>query len=421
MDAYVQVPHSDSDDSVDQAIRTSNSRRKSRQSLFRDRNGEPFILQPTTHASAKAATTSTFVEESASSSSFHQKIEKFGNSLKSSFKKDKHLDTDEPILLFESTTPQVDSQLENPDQLPRHTSPERIVENQGLHAQHRRSLSKVSFVLPESENQSDSAPATIKQRVKSSDTVPDLNKLTIDTSVDRASASGNSYSARSAIKSSSTVTLSPDYPDFGKLVDSNQNLLESGNHNNKGRNYISIAFQEFRFTLLTSIGPRTENRMTSLIPHTDIETIKLFQNLAEKLKFRPVFFDPELDILNRYCLEFTSIGAKTMDTSLSFFKKENPISRVYKYMDSRVNSTSTPLDEEPLGPDIPVLLTQLFLNQFRVKSNGMNEIKLLIPIFSHSNRLSEERFAAITRAVFDRRDFFYKNIDIARHGLAHLA
>lgn len=244
-------------------------------------------------------------------------------------------------------------------------------------------------------------------------------------SIDTSSGPSQSKDSQSSARSSSTSYF-PKQPnleliELSDIVDKSSNTLLSGNQNGKGRTRLSVAFQEYRFGLLSASNPRTKLRLSAMADLSDITTIDNYLKLTEKLRLRPVFFDPELDVLNRYCLEFTSIAVKTTPTGFFTLGTPHPIDRVYNYMDKRVNSIGTPVTEEPIGPDVPVLLTQLFLNQFRIRSNGSNDIQLNVPIFSHSNRLSNDRFSAITNAVFDRRSFFFRNIDIGRHSLADLA
>jgi len=192
--------------------------------------------------------------------------------------------------------------------------------------------------------------------------------------------------------------------DFGKL----------------GRASSFIAFQELRYNLFRISNPRTKARIHSQFKMSDPDMINAYLHLAEKLKIRSVYFDPELDVLNRFCLEFTAISMKTLPTGLFSRKSGDAAFRVYHYMDKRANSISTPIDDEPSEPDAPVLLIRLFLNEFRTKSDGTSTIGTNVPLLSHSNRLSLERFTAITKSVFDRRDYFYKNIDISRHRLDDL-
>jgi hypothetical protein len=241
--------------------------------------------------------------------------------------------------------------------------------------------------------------------------------LALDTSHLEATSSGTIYSAQSSSAVSTIHDSDIELVQLSDIVDSNSNTLQSGNHNKLTDNKLSIAFQEYRYKLLQTLAPRTDARSPTMSVSSDLENIKGFLTLCNKLRIRSVFYDPEFDIINRFCLEFNSIAAKTDSNSLFQFRKPGAIRRVYDYMDERANSVSTPMDEEPYGPDIPTLLTHLFLNDFRVKSDGTNAFGISVPLFSHANRLSFDRFDAIAKLVFERRDFFFRNIDIARHNI----
>lgn len=244
--------------------------------------------------------------------------------------------------------------------------------------------------------------------------------LTVDTQLSNFLNPNPPTSARSTGIESSTSERFGQIDKLSDIVDSNSNTLQSGNQNNKGKNTLSIAFQELRYNIFKASNPRTKARTSTQQSMSDLDAIDAYLHLAEKIKIRSIYFDPELDILNRFCLEFSAIAVKTLPTGVFSLKPGNAVKRVFTFMDKRVNSISTPTDDQPLSPDIPVLLTHLFLNEFRIRSDGTNAIGINVPLFSHSNRLSLDRFDAITRSIFDRRDYFYRNVDISRHNLADL-
>lgn len=282
---------------------------------------------------------------------------------------------------------------------------------QKLSHKRKGSQNKVSFVISDTTERSIQTTEFAAGLVKRTKGKVTNKQLSIDTSAGPSKSTESFSSARSSSTSYFPTKPELEIIELSDIVDKSSNTLLSGNQNGKGRTQLSVAFQEYRFRLFQSLQPRTLSRLEKMSDLSDLSTIENFLKLSETLNLRPAYFDPELDILNRFCLEFESIVVKTDSTSFFTLRATHPIDRVYDYMDKRVNSISTPTVEQPVGPDVPVLLTQLFLNQFRVKSDQTNNINIDVPILSHSNRLSRDRFAAITRAVFDRRDFFYRNID----------
>lgn len=152
-----------------------------------------------------------------------------------------------------------------------------------------------------------------------------------------------------------------------------------------------------------------------------VETARSYYTLVCNLNIHRVFFDPELEIVNRFCLEYTAICVKTESHGSFFSRKPVHYERVFKFMNELIDCISTPLDRDPHGPHVPVLLTKLFHNDFRIDSNGENRIGINVPLFSHSHRLSQDRFKSITDNTFGRKTFFLKRIDVSRHGLQHLA
>lgn len=143
--------------------------------------------------------------------------------------------------------------------------------------------------------------------------------------------------------------------------------------------------------------------------------------LVRILGIRRTFFNPELEVINRFCLEYTSICVQTEPKGMITFNYKDHFTRVFEHMDHRVNSTSTPTERTAPGPEIPVLLTRLFLGEFRVTTSGTNRIELPIPALSHNNRLTNDRFKAITKNAFSRKKQYFRFTDISRHDISHLA
>lgn len=283
----------------------------------------------------------------------------------------------------------------------------------------KKRQNRVSFVLSNPQSENSEEPEVKAGLVNRSNNNRHRN-LTINTELDTALTTATSFSARSSSAISSAHNSDLEIIELSDIVDRESHSLQSGTSNKFSGTKLSVAFQEYRYLILKEIPPRTKPRFDNMSLSIEAESIQSFIKLAERLRIRSVFFDPELDILNRYCLEFSALAVKTKKTNIFGIDKEDVYTRVYNYMDNRVNSTGTPMDEEPIGPDVPSLLSLLFLNYFRVKSDNSSEIGIRVPILSHTNRLSKERFISITRAIYDRRMFFLRNIDIARHSLNEL-
>jgi hypothetical protein len=151
------------------------------------------------------------------------------------------------------------------------------------------------------------------------------------------------------------------------------------------------------------------------------EITRQYLKLIDYLELGRIFFDPELEIINRFCLEYTALCAKTEDHSLFKLRSETHFCRVFNALEERTNSIGTPTDRYHPGPEIPVLLTRLVLGEFRIKSDGKSNANINVPLFSHHQRLDARRFERIVTLVFERKRYFEGRIDVSRHGLSHLA
>jgi len=160
--------------------------------------------------------------------------------------------------------------------------------------------------------------------------------------------------------------------------------------------------------------------LQELEPEDKMQVMNQTKELIYKLGIPRVFYDPEVDLVNRFCLEYTSICVKTDDSGFFTTQSKTHYKRVYDYMDKRTHSMSTPIQSTFCGPEVPVILTKLFLGDFRVNSKGEASIGIIIPIFAHNHKLVPIRFQSIVQNVFARKRMFYKNIDISRHHIDDL-
>jgi len=152
-------------------------------------------------------------------------------------------------------------------------------------------------------------------------------------------------------------------------------------------------------------------------PESDIAYLAL----VEQIGIERVFFNPELEIVNRVCLEYTALCVATEERWTLRAKHVDHYSRVYQAMERRMESTSTPIIDTAPSVSTPVLLTMLFLDRFRIKSNDTINLQSQVPLLSHNNKMAYTRFRTIIRQCFDRRAYFLRKVDISRHGLDDLA
>lgn len=145
---------------------------------------------------------------------------------------------------------------------------------------------------------------------------------------------------------------------------------------------------------------------------------KEYHKLVRYLNLDRVFFDPEFEIINRFCLEYTAQCAKTESHALFRFGAPSHYQRVFESLEDRANSIGTPTEREHPGPHVPVLLTRLILGEFRIKSEGKSNIGINVPLFSHHQRLNAQKFGRIVERVFERKQHFESRIDISGHGLS---
>jgi hypothetical protein len=267
-------------------------------------------------------------------------------------------------------------------------------------------------------------------------------------------------------KDSSPITTSTDLVDPSKtkglikrgkqrvivpiqLSENNDNLkgpnfwLEDQNHNNQNDHRSLVKLEEtnsksrrrsssisissantdddlFQQELLDNIEKHQFELIQAMTDKNKRDVILNYYNLIMLLGMKRSFFNPELDILNRFCLEYTSIAIKTDNPGI-FFRQLPSYERVFIHMTKRTESVSTPVSSGPVGPEVPVLLTRVFLNEFRIHNSGVSDIGMFTPIFAHQHRISKDRFKAICENVFSKKDRYFKaTVDVSRHTLAHL-
>jgi hypothetical protein len=145
-----------------------------------------------------------------------------------------------------------------------------------------------------------------------------------------------------------------------------------------------------------------------------------FEILIEELKLERVFFDPELDILNRFCLEYTELCKRTIAKGLFVLRQAPHYERVYEAMRSSTKDASTPVVDGPPPVDIPMLHYGLFLDHFRASSKKIKDPKVPLPHFTHGHRLTQERFKSIVDGIFHRRRFLASSVGVSQEILSDI-
>lgn len=410
----LMVNENSSDDSVDRALRSdkrTEQRHRSGKSSFRNKDGSQMYLQ---------------VDQSGSNVSLvkdedkHSDESNFNRSIHKKSKSEGHI---------------------NPDLLPRHPEPKQsfeasrndegklripkiIVPRPGKSGRRESIVNESNdFEVIELQKE-DKQTGHVKRRQPRSNE----NKLKIDTSQAKSlfqEGKGNGNLLNND-DHAITTAVSPEIIKPGTITKGKFKgkpaLIRSGH---KKRNSSSSGSDETKQLIAKAILQDYDQGQHDVAENfPDInqrEMIGEYLMLINILRIERIFFNPELDILNRFCLEYTGLCVQTETRGMFAFKIENHYSRVYTYMERRINSTSTPIHEGSVGVEVPTLITRLFLGDFRITSDGTSKLDITIPILSHSHKLSLERFKAIVENIFHKKRKYYKTIDISRHEMVHLA
>nr|BCD56396.1 hypothetical protein [Lichen partiti-like RNA virus sp.] len=146
-----------------------------------------------------------------------------------------------------------------------------------------------------------------------------------------------------------------------------------------------------------------------------------FEILIKELNLDRVFYDPELDVLNRFCLEYVDLSKLTLNKHWSLIRSEPHFTRVYKYMKEQTEDQGTPAVASPPPISKPVVHFGLFLDHFRASSSRIFDPKVPLPHFSHGHRLNEQRFQKIVEGIFTRRSFLGSSVGVSAEKLSDLS
>lgn len=198
-----------------------------------------------------------------------------------------------------------------------------------------------------------------------------------------------------------------EYPFTPKTAIRRESITASSSgsrSSNHGHNRARRSSSELESSFTNSPPRAPRPRMTGINP---------FLLLLDELQMERVFFDPELDVLNRFCLEYTEMCRATLRSSSMFSRTLPHIERVYNYMREETESASTPVVIKAPPVDRPVLHFELFLDHFRASSTRIHDPKVPLPHFTHGHRLTERRFQDIVKGIFARRAFLGSSLGVS--------
>jgi len=143
-----------------------------------------------------------------------------------------------------------------------------------------------------------------------------------------------------------------------------------------------------------------------------------YLNLVKRLGIKRTFWDPEMDLINRFCLEYTAQSVLVNEKSMWKSKMSESHEEVYKRLIIRTESLGSPITAGDPGPEAPILLTEVVLGRFRIRSDGTTEAGERLPTLSHNGTMNSKRFKTMVENFYMIRDHQYKNrVDISRHRL----
>lgn len=145
-----------------------------------------------------------------------------------------------------------------------------------------------------------------------------------------------------------------------------------------------------------------------------------FEILIEELNLERVFYDPELDILNRFCLEYTELCQQTLKKGIFTIRQLPHHIRVYDSMRKATEDASTPVVDGSPPVSIPMLHYGLFLDHFRASSTRIKDPKIPLPHFTQGHRLTENRFLSIIQGIFDRRQYLASSVGVSQQLLSNI-
>jgi hypothetical protein len=223
---------------------------------------------------------------------------------------------------------------------------------------------------------------------------------------------------------SSGVDNTSNLPNFQTII-IDQPESQDGNNEDSSKREILVPTSDYltnQHQILIDVNTDSMDSSFSLI--TEDAMRNAYQSCHKALldlKLPRTFWNPEQELINRYCLEYTAMCVKTMPTGLNLFGTKSHFERVFNSIKERTEALGSPISDERMTPDVPILLTRFFTGQFRVRNNTTTNDPALTILLSHSGHLTLAKFTAITTLIFNRKEWYYSKVDISRHRLGDLA
>nr|BCD56395.1 hypothetical protein [Lichen partiti-like RNA virus sp.] len=165
---------------------------------------------------------------------------------------------------------------------------------------------------------------------------------------------------------------------------------------------------------------RSEDRISTRSPPPGYDTSNPFEDLLQEINCQRIFQDPELDILNRFCIEYVGLCKSTISTAILTFSHTKHYKRVYDYMKNSTKFATTPTIITNPSESLPVLHSKLFLGHFRTSSSRAPEPRVPLPHLEHGHLLTEERFRNIVEGIFSRKCFLLSAVGVSTEELSSL-
>jgi len=145
-----------------------------------------------------------------------------------------------------------------------------------------------------------------------------------------------------------------------------------------------------------------------------------FATLLKDLNLERVYYDPELDVLNRFCLEYTELSQQTFKRGFFQIRQTSHYERIFNAMRNVTEDASTPVVDGSPPVSIPVLHYGLFLDHFRATSAKIKNPRVPLPHLTHGHRLTLDRFKSIVEGIFHRRQYLASSVGVSQQSLSDI-
>jgi hypothetical protein len=147
---------------------------------------------------------------------------------------------------------------------------------------------------------------------------------------------------------------------------------------------------------------------------------KSYLDLIKKTNLDRVYVDPELDVLNRLCLEYAELCSQTFKKGLFHSRRTSHFERVYNALRVTELERIPSVVEEPPPVSIPVLHYEIFLPSLHHRSLKIKNPSVPMQHLSHGHRLTLERFTSIVKNIFHERQYLASSVGASQHMLNNI-